>query len=87
MGELVGADEVTHKVLKLVLFDAGSPPKDLPDDSRIEVRMGNITQADDVKALVDEDGMVIFHLASVMSGQGEKDFDTCWSVNVEGTRD
>ena len=22
--------------------------------------------------------MVIFHLASVMSGQGEKDFDLCW---------
>lgn len=25
-----------------------------------------------------QDGMVVFHLASVMSGQGERDFDICW---------
>ncbi|CAE7401302.1 denD [Symbiodinium sp. CCMP2456] len=86
VGELIGADESTHVVRKLVLFDAGSPPKDMPRDSRIEVRVGDITNADEVKSLVDEDGIVIFHLASVMSGQGEKDFDICWRVNVEGTR-
>ena len=86
VGELIGADESTHVVRKLVLFDAGSPPKDMPKDSRIEVRVGDITNADEVKSLIDEDGIVIFHLASVMSGQGEKDFDICWRVNVEGTR-
>ena len=86
VGELIGADESAHVVRKLVLFDAGSPPKDMPRDSRIEVRVGDITNADEVKSLVDEDGIVIFHLASVMSGQGEKDFDICWRVNVEGTR-
>lgn len=28
-----------------------------------------------------EDAMVVFHLASVMSGQGEKDFDICWKAS------
>lgn len=29
---------------------------------------------------------MIFHLASVMSGQGEQDSELCWQVNVEATR-
>lgn len=30
--------------------------------------------------------VVVFHLASIMSAQGEKHFDKCLRVNVDGTR-
>lgn len=30
--------------------------------------------------------MAVFHLASIMSGQGEADFDKCLSVNLDGTK-
>ena len=88
VGELIGADDDKHPVRRVVLFDTGSPPNDVPIDSRIELRVGDIANADDVKALFagDEDSIIVFHLASVMSGQGEKDFDICWRVNIEGTR-
>jgi hypothetical protein len=28
--------------------------------------------------------VTVFHLASVMSGEGEADFEKCYRVNVEG---
>lgn len=31
-------------------------------------------------------GVTVFHLASIMSAQGEQQFDKCYSVNVDGTR-
>ena len=33
----------------------------------------------------DED-VSVFHLSSIMSGQGEEDFDLCMGVNVDGIR-
>lgn len=30
--------------------------------------------------------VAVFHLASIMSGQGESDFDKCLTVNLDGTR-
>ena len=35
-------------------------------------------------ALIDEPGMSVFHLAAVMSGQGEEDFDLVMNTNLKG---
>jgi len=87
IGEMTGANEEPVVVQKIVLFDMNQPPKDLvPQDPRVETSLGDVTDAEVCKALVNEDGVCIFHLASIMSGQGEKDFDMCWKVNLEGTR-
>ncbi|CAJ1425156.1 unnamed protein product [Effrenium voratum] len=79
------ADDQKQEVREVVLFDSGTA-KDLPKDPRLRVQPGDITDPAQCEKLVDEDGMVVFHLASVMSGQGEEDFDLCWRVNMEGTR-
>ena len=33
-----------------------------------------------------DEELSIFHLGGIMSGQGEKDFDLCLRVNLDGTR-
>lgn len=85
IGELADAEDQSQEVSQIILFDQGTP-KGIPEDPRVQLRVGDIADPAQGQQLVDEDGMVIFHLASVMSGQGEKDFDLCWRVNMEGTR-
>lgn len=85
IGELTSADDEKKEVKQVILFDLGEA-KDVPEDPRLRIVTGDITDASECEKLIDEDGMVIFHLASVMSGDGETDFDVCWRVNLEGTR-
>lgn len=86
-GEAVGADEAKHKVSEVLLFDsAPAPPSGLVQDPRVRTASGDVADAATVDALVDQDGIIVFHLASVMSGQGEADFDLCVRVNIQGTR-
>lgn len=52
----------------------------------VELVGGDITDADAFAALLDRPEVGIFHLASVVSGQGEDDFDLALRVNLDGTR-
>lgn len=55
-------------------------------DPRVESRTGTIVQREFVASIVEADVGVIFHLAAVLSGQSEADFDLGLQVNVEATR-
>ena len=55
-------------------------------DRRIDNRIGTITDPRFVEALADPDVRVVYHLAAVLSGQSEAEFDTGIRVNVDGTR-
>lgn len=55
-------------------------------DPRVVSRTGSIVQPEFIAAIVEPDVDVIFHLAAVLSGQSEADFDLALRVNVEGTR-
>jgi len=48
-------------------------------------RQGNLADAGSMKALAAEKFDVIFHLASIVSGQAETDFDLGWQVNMQPT--
>ena len=56
------------------------------DDPRVDVRTGSISDAHVVEAIADHDLDVVFHLAAVLSGQSEAEFDTGLRVNVDATR-
>jgi nucleoside-diphosphate-sugar epimerase len=76
-----------EKVTSLVLFDlvpVTSKPAGL-DDPRVTIKSGDITNRATCMDLVEKD-MAVFHLAGIMSGQGEADFDLCMRVNFEGSR-
>jgi nucleoside-diphosphate-sugar epimerase len=73
-----------EKVEQIVLFDVtSSGAKD--DDPRIVIKTGDISDPQVCIDLVEEN-MAVFHLAGIMSGQGEADFDLCLKINFEGTR-
>ena len=67
---------------ELVLVDLVPPPPDVAGDPRVRAVTGDL--ADAVDELKDADA--IFHLAGVVSGAAEADFDLGMRVNVDGTR-
>ena len=58
----------------------------LVDDPRVTSHVVSIDDPDRVGALVDADVRIVFHLAAVVSGQAEADFDLGMRVTVDGTR-
>ena len=55
-------------------------------DPRVDVRVGTIADPAFVDEIVERDVSVVFHLAAVLSGQSEAEFDLGMRVNVDGTR-
>src|SRR5262245_11507760 len=55
------------------------------DDDRVDRRTGTVGDAD-FASIVAADVDVVFHLAAIVSGQAEADFDLGMTVNVDGTR-
>lgn len=56
------------------------------EDPRVEARLGTILDPPFVRAIVDADVELVYHLAAVLSGQAESDFDLGMRVNVDATR-
>lgn len=55
-------------------------------DPRVESRVGDITDPAFVEAVVEPDIDVVCHMAAVLSGQAEAEFDIGMRVNVDATR-
>jgi len=55
-------------------------------DSRVRNVAGDISSAADLAAMVDADTAAVIHLAAVVSGTAEANFDLGMRVNVDGTR-
>jgi D-erythronate 2-dehydrogenase len=56
------------------------------EDPRVVVRVGTITDPAFVREIVEPDLDVVYHLAAVLSGQSEAEFDVGQRVNVDATR-
>ena len=84
-GRLTGPSGAQEEVDAITLFDAVEPPAPLEGlDGRAKVVIGDIADKDLVFGLLDRDDVSVFHLASVVSGGGEKDFDLAIRVNLMG---
>ena len=84
-GELTGPSGRPEAVDEMVLFDAVEPAAPIPGlDERARVVAGDIADRSLVASLVDRDDLSVFHLASVVSGGGEQDFDLAINVNLHG---
>ncbi|MGN6325730.1 D-erythronate dehydrogenase [Pseudolysinimonas sp.] len=66
----------------LVLADIVAPPAPLADDPRVRVVTGDVEQLAADLGEVD----LVFHLAGVVSGAAEADFDLGMHTNVDGLR-
>ena len=86
-GQLTGPSGKPEPVDAMTLFDVAAPavrPKGL--DERVTITTGQIAERDQVLTLIDRDDVAVFHLASVVSGEGEQDFDLAMRVNLDGAR-
>jgi nucleoside-diphosphate-sugar epimerase len=68
---------------KLILADRAT--SDTFTDPRIEQRIGDVSDPTFVRSIV-ADAQIIYHLAAVVSGEAEADFDLGMRVNVDASR-
>jgi len=68
--------------LTITLHDIAFPP----NGAKVaDQRVGNVADAGSIEILAKERFDVIFHLASIVSGQAEIEFDLGWNVNMHPT--
>ena len=86
-GRLTAPSGKEAPIDEIVLFDVVAPPtRPSGLDDRVKIATGEISDRDRIAALIDRDDIGIFHLASVVSGEGEQNFDLAMRVNLDGTR-
>jgi nucleoside-diphosphate-sugar epimerase len=84
-GALATSEGGEAPLSKLVLLDAAFPD-DMPADARLEVVKGDVSDAATLERVLTPESRSVFHLAAVVSGAAEADFDLGDRVNLEGTR-
>jgi D-erythronate 2-dehydrogenase len=75
-----------RQIDKLTLFDVVPPLQALNFAGRVETMAADLSSSDSAAAAIKERPDVIFHLAGVVSGEAELDFDKGYRVNLDGTR-
>ena len=83
-GTLSGPTGTQERIDRLVLVDA--VPATGFDDVRIQVIAGDIADPAVVRRAIDGSVSSVFHLAAIVSGQAESDFDLGMRVNVDAAR-
>jgi len=84
-GALAGPDGAEHEIERVVVSDIGGSETPPPADPRVEYRIGDFSAPGAAEALVDPDTGVVFHLAAVVSGEAEQNFDLGMQVNFQGS--
>ena len=83
-GTLKGADDKDSRIDQIVLVDI---VQEAPlSDKRVRYIVGDIGDADFLKSAIDANTDSIFHLAAIVSGQAEADFDLGMRINVDASR-
>ncbi len=70
---------------RITTFDV-FPSEIRSDKIRIEDIAGDIADATTIDSLIEDRPDVIFHLAAIVSGEAEADFDKGYRINLDGTR-
>ncbi len=70
----------------LTLFDSAAPLAGASPPAGAQVVIGDVCDSAGVRKLLARDDLVVFHLASIVSGAGERDFDLAMRVNLDGAR-
>jgi len=83
-GTLTDAHGAVRPVRELVLLDV-APATDL-GDARVRVVTGDLADPALIERALTADTDSVFHLAAVVSGQAEADFDIGMRVNLDATR-
>lgn len=83
-GTLADADGRQTAITQIVLLDIAFPPA--IDDARVKYVTGDLTDTALLERIMGSDTTSVFHLASIVSGGAEADFDLGMKVNLDGSR-
>ena len=84
-GGVCGAGGVEREIERIVVSDIGPGVSPLPDDPRIDLRLGDFSEPGAAESLIDSDTGAVFHLAAVVSGEAEQNFDLGMRINFHGS--
>ena len=70
-------------ITSLTLLDGAFPPA-AAQDSRLKAVVGDVSDAKTLASVCPPDTSAVFHLAAVVSGAAEADFDLGMRVNLKG---
>ena len=85
-GKLMDSDDNEREISRICVADVAEPPQALPDDPRLETVYGDFSEPGAAQRLLRDDTGVVFHLAAIVSGQAEQEFDLGMRINLDGTR-
>ncbi|MEI9804037.1 MAG: D-erythronate dehydrogenase [Pseudolabrys sp.] len=71
---------------KLTLVDIVAPARPAGFSDHVKIRAGDLAAAGVAEKAISERPEAIFHLAGVVSGEAETDFEKGYHVNLDGTR-
>ncbi|HXP96846.1 MAG TPA: D-erythronate dehydrogenase [Telmatospirillum sp.] len=83
-GTLAGADGRPRTIDRLTLLDVAAG--EAIDDARVRTLVGDIGDPAIMADAIDAETEVVFHLAAIVSGQAEADFDLGMRINLDGSR-
>ena len=84
-GAVHGSDGAEHEIERLVVSDIGPGLSPLPVDPRIDLRLGDFSEPGAAESLIDAGTGAVFHLAAVVSGEAEQNFDLGLRINFHGS--
>ncbi|MFL9874482.1 D-erythronate dehydrogenase [Paraburkholderia megapolitana] len=83
-GTLKDAEGKPQSITELVLLDVVRAAD--AGDSRVRTEVGDIADRNVLERAIDERTAAIFHLAAIVSGQAEADFDLGMRINLDASR-
>src|SRR5687768_957174 len=83
-GKLADAANVAREIREIVLVDVAAPEP--ADDPRVRFVAGDLAEEALIARVFASPVDSAFHLAAVVSGEAEQNFDLGWRVNVDATR-
>ena len=73
------------KITKIILFDIVDIKTLKITDIPIQIKSGNLSDFKTCEKIISEKPDIIFHLAAIVSGQAEQEFDLGWNINAKGS--
>ena len=84
--KLVAGSGLGRAVERLTLVDVVAPDKPAGFAGAVETRTADLSQPGEAERLVADRPDAIFHLAAIVSGEAEAEFEKGYRVNLDGTR-
>jgi nucleoside-diphosphate-sugar epimerase len=85
-GSITTSSGDEESIDEVLVADIGPPAQPFPDDKRLQTRYGDFSEADAANQLINKNTGAVFHLAAIVSGEAESDFDKGMRINLEGTK-